>query len=127
MTAIMNIHDCLHLVDLIQVRHAIASGVTAAAARIETSSRGSSAGALVSASALAHAATVTATATESAGSGGIAGAQDDGVRRVLVVDDDAGQQRVLKAVLSKDGFQVELAMVASTLARNGDGVRPSIS
>ena len=105
----MNIHDCLHLVDLIQVRHAIASGVTAAAARIKTSGRGSSAGALVSASALARAATVTVTATESAGSGGIAGAQDDGVRRVLVVDDDAGQQRVLKAVLSKDGFQVELA------------------
>ena len=63
----------------------------------------------MSASALARAATVTATATASARSGGSAGAQDDGVRRVLVVDDDAGQQRVLKAVLSKDGFQVELA------------------
>jgi len=36
-------------------------------------------------------------------------ALDQGVRRVLVVEDDAGQQRVLKSFLSKDGFEVEIA------------------
>jgi CheY-like chemotaxis protein len=34
---------------------------------------------------------------------------ETGPKRVLVVDDDAGQQRVLKSILAKENFEVELA------------------
>ena len=45
------------------------------------------------------------------------GGEETGVKRVLVVDDDAGQQRVLKSILSKDNFEVELTKdVAAAMA-----------
>lgn len=104
----------------LKVQHALSSGASAASTRLLLLNKAGVEGVGTSAS-VAHIATAATAATADAsalvttggkGSSGTAAAEmvlDDQVKRVLVVEDDPGQQRVLKSFLSKDGFEVEVA------------------
>jgi len=97
----------------LKVQHALSSGASAASARLLLLNKAGVEGGGTLAS-VAHIATADTSALVTTGGTGSTGRAaevvlDDQVKRVLVVEDDPGQQRVLKSFLSKDGFEVEVA------------------
>lgn len=97
--------------DQMKVQHAIARGAASASARLEELTKRATASLQPVMTHAATAATHPVVVPEAAAALEVAVEEEggeDGVKRVLVVEDDAGQQRVFKSFLSKEGYEVEI-------------------